>query len=602
MATEKDILQDAQEKFDYMWTAGSKYRKTMKKAYGFYVGGKHQWEKADLDKLKGEDRPPISLNIVGRQVNILYGLERQNRTDPHAKGVGGEDDPLALLLTGLLKYEDRNDRIGQVLARVKKDGNICGSGWVDIDTVKGRDFLKENRVGREHPGNVLKDPDGKEYDQSDWGMMGRQKWYRLGKLKSMFPERLKNIKQLKDLLDYSEPEEYFTEGTDRSERGGDVGTDDNIFTAKYIDEFRKSARAVEIWTREFKKIYFAVSDARDPKVIETGPDLNTAELAIAKLNQIQVGAGSDIRFGVRSRMEPRIYHDLFSGRILLEEHVLEPERHRQFPLVQYLAYMEEMGDGTVENYGIVFNLEDPQKEKNKRRSMAQDILSRAPLLGGIFKGSKKNEEIVRKMSTTGGWHSGNPDDFREFGGKYLGVLGNVGELEDRAEKDSEDMYVNRAMMGLTGGAKESGVLNRQKVFQGTLGVQELDEHFDMTKYRAYSMIAQNIQQYWTPTKMLKAVGEVPGFDPEALYQAATLLASEEVLDMDIRIDDGENSPSARAFAFQSMQEAAQYSKDFPIEAIVEASPWVNKKFILEKIRGNQEQQQLAEMVGQSGST
>ena len=164
------------------------------------------------------------------------------------------------------------------------------------------------------------------------------------------------------------------------------------------------------------------------------------------------------------------------------------------------------------------------------------------------------------------------------------------------------MYINRSMMGIMQGAKESGVLARQRVFQGTLGVQELFEHFDMTKYRVLHMMAENIQQYWTPEKMIRALGQVPGFEMKDMFEAAQVLASEELLDWDIMIDEGENSPSARAYGFAMMMEAAQYSKDFPIEAIVEASPWPNKKFILEKIKGRQDQQQMADLMGQAGAT
>lgn len=606
MATDIDTLKDAQEKFDYMWADGKKARTAMKKAYGYYIGGKHQWTKDDIAELKEKERAPISSNLVARQIDTLYGIERQNRTGFVATGVGGEDDPVAMLITGLLKYENRNERISQVLARVKKDGDICGVGWVDMGVVKGRDFLNENKVTREHPANVMKDPDGKEYDQSDWHMMGRQKWYSLAKLKSMWPKKLKNINKLKDLLDYSHPEERMTEGTDRSERGGDYGTDDNIVASKYVDEFRKAARAVEIYTREYDKVYFVVSDAKDPKVIEIGTDLDEAELTQAKLNKMladaekERGETTGVRFGIRNRMEPRIYHDIFSGKILLEKHVLETSKHRQFPLIPYFAYMEEMGDGTVENYGIVFNLEDLQNEYNKLHSTGMDIFSRAPLLGGIFKKGRRNEEIVKKMSDIGGWHEGNPDDFKEFGGKYLGVLGNVGDLKDRAKDDLETMYINRAMMGLMQSAKESGVLARQRVFQGTLGVQELFEHFDMTKYRVLMMLVENIRQYKTAQWMVKAVGQVPGFEVNDLMQAAaTLLAGDGVLDYDVRLDDGESSPSARAYGFAMMMEAMQYSKEgLPLEVIVEASPWPNKKYILEQIKGSREQQMMMAAVQQ----
>ncbi len=605
MATDIDTLKDAQEKFDYMWADGKKARKAMKKAYGMYIGGEYQWAKDDITEIKSKGRAPISSNLVARQVDTLYGIERQNRGSPVATGVGGEDDPVAMLITGLLKYENRNDRISRVEARVKKDGDICGAGWVDVGTEKGRDFLNENKVTREHPANVMKDPDGKEYDQGDWHMMGRQKWYSLAKLKSMWPKKLKNINKLKDLLDYSPPEERMTEGTDRSERGGDYGTDDNIVASKYVDEYRKAARAVEIWTREYDKVYFAVSDARDPKVIEVGTDLNEAELTQAKLNKIladaekERGETTGIRFGIRNRMEPRIYHDIFSGKILLEKHKLETNRHRQFPLIPYFAYLEEMGDGTVENYGIVFNLEDLQNEYNKLHSTGMDIFSRAPLLGGIFKKGRRNEEIVKKMSEIGGWHEGTPDDFKEFGGKYLGVLANVGDLKDRAKDDLETMYINRAMMGLMQGAKESGVLARQRVFQGTLGVQELFEHFDMTKLRVLHLLIENIRQYKTAQWMVKAVGQVPGFEINEMIQAAaTLMAGDAPLDYDVRFDE-DSSTSARAYGFAMMMEAQQYSKEpLPLEVIVEASPWPNKKYILEQIRGAREQQMMMTAVQQ----
>ena len=132
----------------------------MKKAYGYYIGRKHQRTKENLDELKAKDRAPITSNLVARQIDTLYGIERQNRTGFLATGVGGEDDPVAMVLTGCLKFENRNERVSQVLARVKKDGDISGSGWVEVGTKKGRDFLKENHITREHPANVGKDPYG----------------------------------------------------------------------------------------------------------------------------------------------------------------------------------------------------------------------------------------------------------------------------------------------------------------------------------------------------------------------------------------------------------------------------------------------------------
>lgn len=606
MASKSEMLKEAQKKLKFLWETSGSDRKEMKKAWGMYIGGEFQWDSADIAKLKAEKRPILSKNIIAPKVNLMSGLEKQTRTGIKAMGVGGEDDPVALLVTGLLKYEDREERVAKTMARVWKDGNICGVGWIDMDTVMGDDFLRMNMPRREHPGNVMKDPDGKELDQSDWTLMGRQKWMPLERLKSLFPKKLRNIKTVKDLLEMRHrPAEHITEGTDQSELG-DIGIDPNIFDHEFlVDEVRERVRAVEIFTKKFDDIHYAVSNSRNPVAVRVGPDKKEAELRVAQLNRSlsKRRDPTDIRFGVRSKKEGRIYTDIFSGNLMLLDHDLDIHNHREFRLMPYYAYLEDMGDGRVKNYGVVWNMIDPQMEKNKNHSTFTDVFSRAPLGGGIYKKSRKNQQIVKDISITQGWHEGNPDDFKEFGAAHLAILGSLAVMEDRNERDAEDVSgINKSMLGQQQGSKESGVLARQRVFQGTLGVQELFENFDSFKMRAYRIMVENIRQFWTAEKMIKAVGQVPGFEVNQFMQAAArLLASEDVMEFDIRLDDGDDSQSAREHAFQSMLQVLQFSKgELPLEAIVEASPWPNKEFILNAIQERRQQAQMAAMAEQQG--
>lgn len=592
-------LLEAQEKFDWLWETNKKARDHMKEAFGFYIGGEYQWDPSDKDILDAEDRPPISLNITKPKVNLLYGLERQMRTGWKALGVGGEDDALAMVITALLKYENRNNQLDHAFSRAFKDGNIGGIGWIDLSVVKGNDFLGSNRIRRESPFAVLRDTDGIEIDQSDWYCMGRQKWYSLSRIKSMFPNTAGNIKDVRDLLDYTLEEERWTEGTDRSERGGDYGMSDNMYESRFLDTMQQRARVVEVWTREYEKIFY-LADNGGRETLLIGDNKKKAEEAMAKINDQMQMAGSDVRYGIQSKTEPQIYQEIFSGQLLLRKRQKSPYSHNRFPLVPYFAYLEDY-DGRTEVYGMVKDLMDPQREKNKRRSMALDILNRSPKGGGLFSDRGKNAAVIQRFSETGGWHGvKDVKDFVEFKSTYLPVLNSVSSLELQAERDSEEISgINRSMMGFPQGSKESGVLARQRIMQGTMGTAELFEHLDMTKQVVLGMMISNIRQYWDVNKIVKAVGQLPGFEmDEEMAMAAQLLSGGDPLDYDIVLDDGESSPTARMANFTTMIEAVQYGIPIPPVALVEASPWANKQQILDALEEGQQTQMLQAMMQQ----
>jgi len=232
-------LPELQDQFDWLVEEDHEFQKRAKTAFGYVVGGKHQWDDDIWDKLINEARTPISLNIISAKVNLLYGVQSMNATGWKGIGVGGEDDDVAMLVTALLMYENRNKRIVNVSNRVFKDLTICGRGWFDLTARKGDDFLGENVLRRELPSLVFRDPDSVELDQSDMMVLARMKWYPLKQAKLIYPDKLKRVKKVEDLLDYEPMLERWTEGTDRSERGGDYGTDDNIMAVKYFDEQRQ---------------------------------------------------------------------------------------------------------------------------------------------------------------------------------------------------------------------------------------------------------------------------------------------------------------------------------------------------------------------------
>ncbi|WP_333593043.1 hypothetical protein, partial [Aminobacterium mobile] len=60
-------------------SAEQKWREQAKEDIEFYAG--QQWNSKDVEKLKEQDRPAITLNKIRSTVNLLSGYQRLNRYD-----------------------------------------------------------------------------------------------------------------------------------------------------------------------------------------------------------------------------------------------------------------------------------------------------------------------------------------------------------------------------------------------------------------------------------------------------------------------------------------------------------------------------------------
>jgi len=60
-------LKELQSQVDWLQQSDNDFQKRAEKAYGYVVGGKHQWDNNIWDDLINDKRTPLSLNIVGRK-------------------------------------------------------------------------------------------------------------------------------------------------------------------------------------------------------------------------------------------------------------------------------------------------------------------------------------------------------------------------------------------------------------------------------------------------------------------------------------------------------------------------------------------------------
>jgi hypothetical protein len=604
------ILQELHEIFDAMMQNDRDWFKSAKESVRFYTGGfgTGQWEQEDLNKLKAEGRPPLQLNIILPKVNLVTGVERQGRTSWKAKPVDSDDYNEAQITTSLLFHLDRNRQLQSLFSRVFKDGVITGRGWVDVSVEPGEFYDGEMNIKRESWANVHIDPEARTPDTKDWNWLARSKYLTLGQLKRMFPDSAGEIKNIDELMTI--PTSVDTE------QGSLYGSGDEISGANHLDPAHKKIRVIEMWNRDYVREHYIINKETG-RISPTGyKQKKIAEQHIRELKQFEEQSmQGNTNLGVISRVVPKTFLTITSGARVLQETQANPYNHNNFPLVPYFYHFEDMGE-KVETFGLVENMKDPQREKDKRRSQMLDIINRSPRGGGIFSGNKVSAEQMNEASQSGKWigipgFKGRVTDFmQQWSNSHLSLVSSISAMETKAEMDAKEISgATDPMMGVATSTKESGIAAQTRIRQGMMTLQEQLENLDTTKMQVLKLAIQNMQQYYTKDKIGRIIGAEMGSleSPEEMMQANQVidkfLNNFEKFEFDIVLDKGENSATMRALKAQQVGELIRngFTSLFPLYvelSDMDAGKELLEKFEEERSAGVQAQQVSAMNGGQ----
>tara|TARA_R100000700_G_scaffold23488_1_gene30340 strand:- start:1650 stop:3536 length:1887 start_codon:yes stop_codon:yes gene_type:complete len=575
------------------------------KAMGYYTGT-GQWSELERQQLESEGRPPLTFNFIFSKVNTVTGLEQQIRSGFRAIPVGAEDDKLAMVATAMLKYEDHNKQLQKVFSRAFKTAIQCGRAWIDVGLQhKAGEVVMSNRVRNENVFNVYKDPDSKEKDMSDATFLSRQKWLSIPQLQKTYPDIFGKMsyKEIANALNFSADSRR---PAMHNEYENDYPTTNNVYDfTSFVDTEKRRAKIVELYTRRTEDEWFVVNTEGISFPAKNKKD---AMLQAKKLNKIAKKTEMLDRFTAFKMPVSKIYMDTFSGDFMIQKEELMPHKHGQFPLVPVYAYLEDTGE-QVENFGIIRNLMDPQDEKNKRHSQFTDILNRAPKGGGFFQMGAVDPEMVKGLSTPGSWvgvRGQLKDKIQPSAANYIGILGHYQWLEQSSMNDAKEISgINDSLIGIPTNSRESGVAAQTRIQQGLTSLQELFDNLNTAKQMVLSQVLSNVQQYYDPQKIKRAIGIVHRAKPEYLDQATMELVTKFYdINYDIIIDDGESSPTARIASTQSAKELLQYAQALPpmavmtiVKAIIDMSDFPGKEEILSTLV---EQEQLSAMQAIAG--
>lgn len=597
-------LHEIHEVFEGMLENDSHWMEAAEESARFYTGGfgTGQWEEADLQTLRSEGRPPLQLNIILPKVNLVTGVERQGRSSWKARPVESDDENEAMLTTALLYHLDRNRQLQSLFSRVFKDGVITGRGWVDVCVEPGQFYDGELVIKRESWANVFIDPECRTPHTKDWNYLARTKYLSLNQLRKMYPESVGDMESVESFLDV--PDEL------GKEIGSYYRNAKPVNPAYHLDEAHRKVRVLEMWNREYEREHFIINKAT-ARISPTG--FKTKSIAgkqIRKLQEMEEAAKLPVKtdFGVISRVVPKTYVTISAGARILQEKKNNPYMHNDFPLVPFFYHFEDMGD-TIETFGIVENMKDPQREKDKRRSQMLDIINRSPRGGGVFSGNKVSQEEMNEASTTGRWigipgYKGRVTDFmQQWSNSHLSLVGSIAAMEQKADFDAKEISgATDPMMGVATSTKESGIAAQTRIRQGMMTLQEQMENLDITKSAVLMQALKNMQQFYTPEKIKRIIGaetEKAESPEEAMVieqTVARFLTNFEKFEFDIVLDKGENSPTMKAAKAQQVGELVRngFSSLFPL--YVELSDMEAGREILEKFEEERSSQMQAQQM------
>jgi hypothetical protein len=607
-------LHEIHEVFEAMLENDSHWMDAAEESARFYTGsfGTGQWEEADLQTLRAEGRPPLQLNIILPKVNLVTGVERQGRSSWKARPVESDDENEAMLTTALLYHLDRNRKLQSLFSRVFKDGVITGRGWIDVCVEPGKYYDGELTIKRESWANVHIDPECRTPDTKDWNYLARTKYLTLNQLRSMYPDVVGEMETVESFMDLP------------AEIGQEIGSyyrnAEPINPAYHLDPAHRKVRVLEMWNREYEKEHFIINKASariSPNGFETK---RAAEKQIKELQALEEAANVPMKtdFGVISRVVPKTYVTLSAGMHILQEKKKNPYMHNEFPLIPYFYHFEDMGD-YIETFGIVENMKDPQREKDKRRSQMLDIINRSPRGGGVFSGNKVSQEEMNEASTSGRWigipgFKGRITDFmQQWSNSHLSIVGSIAAMEQKAEFDAKEISgATDPMMGVATSTKESGIAAQTRIRQGMMTLQEQMENLDMTKTTVLMQALKNMQQFYTPDKIKRIIGAETekAESPEELAvineTIARFLTNFEKFEFDIVLDKGENSPTMKAAKAQQVGELVRngFSSLFPLYvelSDMDAGREILEKFEEERSAQMQAQQMQSMMTGEDKS-
>ena len=350
----------------------------------FFAGD--QWLETDLNALRLQRRPALTINKIISTLGTLFGEQIYNRSETIFRPSTGATPQLAEIMTKVFKQISQNNQLPWARSELFADGVIRSRGFLDVRLDFTDSMLGEVRITNLNSKNVIIDPDAEEYDPDSWSDVFITKWVTPQDIAVLYSEDDSKYLQNKD-------GSSFPYGYDSIERVRDRFGGVLPLAGYYgIIEPHGVRRNIRLLDRQYrrldKQLHFVDVETGDMRPVPESWDRNRIAAVLEK-------AGS--RVSTTKKLVKRIRWTVTADNCVLHDD-WSPYKH--FTTVPYFPYFRY-----GRTIGLVENLLGPQEVLNKVTSQELHVVNTTANSGWKLKaGSLKNmttEELEQKGATTG---------------------------------------------------------------------------------------------------------------------------------------------------------------------------------------------------------
>jgi hypothetical protein len=370
----------------------------------------HQWSKADLQRLKEQRRPAMTVNKIKPTIKVVLSEQIFNRVEydfvPRSSDAA---DETANILTKVAKQISDNNSLSRLRTAMFLDGQVTSRGFLDMRMAFDDNMQGEVRFSLLNPKNVVIDGDAESYDPDGWNDVTIAKWQTYNDIAVLYSEA--KAKKLEN----RDTSYYF--GQDSIDyvrmRFGDMSGSDANWTANNPKDGRNWWRNIRTLDHQYRKLdkqeHF-VSAMGDTRQVPVDWDRNRIA-AFMKMTG----------FNVINKLVRRIRWAVVADDVVLFD---EWSPYNHFTVIPYFPlFAHGVASGTVED------LLNPQDILNKVSSQELHVINTTANSG--------YKVVAGKLSNM------TPDELREQGAQ----TGIVIEVKDDI-KNIEKITPNQVPQGL----------------------------------------------------------------------------------------------------------------------------------------------------------
>lgn len=464
----------------------------------FYLGD--QWSPDDLERLREQKRPALTLNTILSTVNAVVGEQRSNRMDATFKPRLNGSDEIAEVLAKLALHVDEQNDLDWVESEVFADGIIEERGWFDVRVDFTGNIQGEIEIKSRDPRDVVLDPDAKEYDPRTWNSVGYTRWMTLDEIAVTYGKAKAEQVEARAAngMHYGNESVLLERNTfgdhDDSVREDEYDTDGNVRV--------KSARIIE---RQHKRLHyqrlFVDMETGDTSPVPEGWD----DKKVFAFQQ-------QFKLGVVKRLAPKIRWTVTCDGVVLHD---DWSPYRSFTLIPFFAYFRR-----GRPIGMVRNLISPQELLNKVSSQELHVVNTT-----ANSGWQVEEDSLTNMTTDDledrGAETGLVIEFRRGAAPPSKIQPNqipsgLDRISTKAANAVREISgVNDGMLGL-GGSEVSGVALQRKEARGMIQIRTPLDNLSRSRKYLMRKVLELLQDFYTDARMIQITREGPEAENETV--------------------------------------------------------------------------------------